>query len=73
MLKIRVTITRCDGCGKELEKPSKIYKLNLKTERFWDGTETSYLEQDLDFCRECATDIKNTLARILERLEEIGK
>ncbi len=67
---MRVSVIKCDGCGQELSRTSEIYKLCLKTDRFWDGVENTYLAENLDFCEYCAMTIKNTLAKIVKKLEE---
>ena len=59
----------CDGCGKIIEKISECYKLNLKTDKFWDGIEYDYNLISLDFCPTCAIQVKDTLQKIAERLE----
>ena len=58
------TIRVCDGCGKELTKTSQIYRLSLKTDRFWNVVEMDYLEHQLEFCERCAVDIKQTLQKL---------
>lgn len=58
----------CDGCDKVIDNVKDIYYLDLKTDEFWDGTETDFLEKHLEFCGECAIDIKNTLKKIEEKL-----
>lgn len=63
------TVRICDGCGETLDKTSEAYKLELKTDKFWDGVESDYLTQDLDFCYKCARNIKDTLLKILKRME----
>ncbi|MDI3310947.1 MAG: hypothetical protein QJR05_05900 [Thermoanaerobacterium sp.] len=57
----------CDGCGKMLEKAKDIYRLYLQTNAFWDGTETTYLEERLEFCWDCTRNIKNALEKIAKR------
>ena len=57
----------CDGCGKYLEKTREIYKLVLKTNKFWDGIDTDYNYEELDFCYVCAKNIKKTLEKIANR------
>ncbi|WP_434642725.1 hypothetical protein PQ692_00300 [Thermoanaerobacterium thermosaccharolyticum] len=57
----------CDGCGKMLEEAKDIYRLYLPTNTFWDGIETTYLEERLEFCRDCARNIKNALEKIAKR------
>ena len=59
----------CDGCGKIIEKTSEHYKLNLKTDKFWDGVEFDYNLISLDFCPACAMQIKETLQKIARKLE----
>jgi len=62
------TVIVCDGCGKTLEKTSEIYHLELRTDKFWDGVENDYNFILLDFCRDCAKDIKNSLKKIAEEV-----
>lgn len=61
------TIHVCDGCGKHLEFKSEIYKLDLTTDRFWNGVEMDYLYKSLEFCGRCAGDIKNVLLNISKK------
>ena len=67
------TVTKCDGCGKIIERISECYKLVLKTNRFWDGVEMDYNLEQLDFCPICAREIKRSLERIAKSLEQKGK
>ncbi|RLG16711.1 hypothetical protein DRN69_00055 [Candidatus Pacearchaeota archaeon] len=53
----RREVTVCDGCGKVIEDVSKCYKLNLETNKFWDGVESRYNLIQLDFCPKCAMEI----------------
>ncbi|MGE4358030.1 MAG: hypothetical protein AB7E08_05735 [Candidatus Omnitrophota bacterium] len=69
---MRVYVTKCDGCGKELNRTSEIYKLYLKTDRFWDGVDNDCLTVNLDFCKYCAMTIKDTLTKIVKKLEGGG-
>lgn len=61
---MQVTITKCDGCSKEISKTSEVYHMDLTTNRFWDGTEIDDKVISLDFCRDCAYDIRNILEKI---------
>lgn len=62
-----ITITRCDGCEKDLDKVKDKYKVDLTTDRFWDGTEMDYCALNLHFCRQCALELKETLKEIANR------
>ncbi len=62
-----ITIIRCDGCDKDLDKVKDKYKLDLTTDRFWDGTEMGDRIETLHFCRQCALDVKETLKEIANR------
>ena len=64
----RKEVIVCDGCGKILEKTSQIYKIYLKTDKFWNGVDTDRNVIYLDFCYTCARDIKNTLEKIAKRM-----
>lgn len=57
----------CDGCGKELTKTSQIYHLYLRTDKFWSGADSDFLEKHLEFCERCAGDIKHTLQKLVNR------
>lgn len=59
----------CDGCGCELESTSDRYYLSLRTNRFWNGVEMDYLEENLEFCELCARNIKNSLVKIANQLK----
>jgi hypothetical protein len=63
----------CDGCGCELEDTKDIYHLVLKTNRYNDSIEMTYDLEQLEFCLNCAREIKQTLKRIVERLDKDGK
>lgn len=63
-----IEIHVCDGCGKELLKPSKRYHLRLETDEFWLGADYTCLAKELDFCESCAQNIKSTLEKIANRL-----
>ena len=61
------TIIVCDGCGQELKERRERYHLNLKTDTFLDGAgDTDYNSIDLEFCEDCANNIKNTLSKIVK-------
>ena len=60
-------VTVCDGCGRTLEKTSRIYHLALNADRFWSGADSHYLQENLDFCYRCAQQIKDVLLKIAER------
>ncbi len=60
------TVHECDGCRKIINTKQERYKLNLSTERFWSGADSDSLEINLEFCRWCAYDIKQTLQAIQE-------
>jgi len=63
------TITVCDGCGKEINNASERYHLSFSSDRFWNAVEMDYLQENLEFCKVCAINIKNTLHKILEKSE----
>jgi hypothetical protein len=63
----------CDGCGVELKETKDIYHLVLKTDRYNDSIEMTYDLEQLEFCLNCAREIKQTLKRIVERLDKDGK
>lgn len=60
----------CDGCGRELKETKEIYHLVLKTNRYNDSIEMTYDLEELEFCLNCAREIKQALQRIAKRLEE---
>lgn len=63
-------IVICDGCGRELTKTSQIYHLVLKTDKYWDGVDYDENLISLDFCSDCARDIKETLKKIAKKGEK---
>ncbi len=63
----------CDGCGRELKENKEIYHLVLKTNRYNDSIEMTYDLEELEFCLNCAREIKQTLKRIAERLDGGGE
>ena len=69
----RVTVVKCDGCGKYLERPSqrfRLYKVILVSDKFTDAAgEIDCNEIALDFCEMCAHRLLQTLERIARRLE----
>lgn len=62
----------CDGCGKILERKHQIYKLYLKTDKFWDGVGSDYLTTELHFCENCARDVKKVLEEIAKNCKKEG-
>lgn len=58
----------CDGCGMVLEQTCERYRLALKTDWFWDGVETTSLQENLEFCENCARTVKDALLRIAARI-----
>jgi hypothetical protein len=63
----------CDGCGYELKDTKDIYHIVLKTDEYNDSIEMTYDLEQLEFCLNCAREIKQTLKRIVERLDKDGK
>lgn len=63
------TVTICDGCGKMLEKSQDIYQLSFKTDSFWSGADTGYLQENLHFCYACAHNIKENMEKIASNLK----
>lgn len=72
----------CDGCGdvcgdviSESKDRYKIDEIKLRTvSKIWDGAhESNYWYEEFDFCKQCATDIKETLENIEEELGEQSK
>lgn len=63
----------CDGCGRELKETKEIYHLVLKTNRYNDSIEMTHDLEQLEFCLNCAREIKQTLKRIAERLDGGGE
>jgi hypothetical protein len=57
----------------ELKETKDIYHLVLKTDRYNDSIEMTYNLEQLEFCRICAREIKQTLKRIAERLDGGGE
>ena len=56
----------CDGCGIELPLTQDSFKLKLKTDRFYNSTGMDYLENNFEFCAECANNIQNSLMKIAQ-------
>ncbi len=65
-------VTVCDGCERIIKKFSDIYKIDVKTGHFWDGVETVQFVERLEFCPKCARELKETLKRLVEKLEKKG-
>lgn len=68
----------CDGCGdvcgdviSESKDRYKLNEIKLRTiDKIWDGAhESEYWYEEFDFCKQCATDIKETLENIEEQLK----
>jgi len=66
----KVDVWKCDGCGKLMERESDVYRLDLKTCRSWNGTDSDYLEKRLGFCSGCANQVKKSLETIEKKLLE---
>jgi len=63
-------VVKCDGCGRVITRTADRYKLCLKIDRFWDGTEWEHNLLQLDFCYTCAREIKETLRKINSKLSK---
>ncbi|MDO4787421.1 MAG: hypothetical protein Q4A13_10815 [Fretibacterium sp.] len=69
---ITKTITLCDGCGKDLTGNFQhTYRLNLETESWSEyHNEKHQNVVKLEFCESCAREIKASLKKIEEALDE---
>ncbi len=65
------TVIVCDGCGEILKETSDIYYMTFKTDSFWSGADSDYLQETLHFCFECAKNIKQSLEKIAESKAKI--
>jgi hypothetical protein len=63
-------VIKCDGCNKELPLTQERFRLNLSTDKFWNGADMDILETNLEFCRVCAIHIKETLDKIAKNQKE---
>ena len=64
-----IAVTQCDGCGADLTKlPRDTYKMSLKGGS-WGECHNEQCQSviDLDFCADCAQNIKGSLAKIAGR------
>jgi len=59
----KVTVYRCDGCGRIVENPIDLYTITLTNVGMPEDQEMAL---ELQFCYECSADLINTLKRIAE-------
>ncbi len=65
-------VIMCDGCKRILQRTGDIFKIYVKTDEFWNGVDKTELVERLDFCYKCAIELKETLKKLVERLEKGG-
>lgn len=69
---MKKTITVCDSCGVVLKCKDDIFKLKLETDYFAisgsPGPDYDKKIKDLEFCEKCASNIKQSLETICERI-----
>lgn len=62
-----ITIRVCDNCGVQVEETRNRYTICLKTGNFLDGAGSrDYNVIDLEFCKNCAENICQSLEKIAE-------
>ena len=63
----KVTVTKCDGCKKVIDRNSDHYEFNSK--RFTDGAGSrDYNTVTLDLCEQCVSSLVATIDKIAERM-----
>lgn len=63
------TIRVCDSCERELKERRDIYRLDIKTDSFLNGAgDRDYNLLKLEFCKDCAENIKSSLTAIKKNL-----
>ncbi len=71
---MEVTVWKCDGCGKIIDRKSDVYRIKLESLPFRVmGDPEARLEVntiDLDFCYSCALKLIDTLKKIAEGKNE---